>query len=290
MSEDQEDSYYVRQENARRHFGRLKLDTAVRSDNVHTGTGLGGSPSEFWFLLNHTIKVYMTEGDVSFSDASEANTIIARMPVSKDYPLSKVRKTFQEFFASHKDRLDITKGQETDLKFLKTLEVKTIDARMFLEALELAQELAQWIDIKREFQSQTGALFAKETDFLQRKFLQELNLPTDYFVKLDAKNKDEETRDYEDLNSGDSMMSIFKAHPVWGAKYKLMTERHALINDQLLSSEDNGKMKALNGYPLYIALQAIRSSLGIERLVAMNLDENDNWDILDRVNKVIEGR
>lgn len=285
-----DNSYHTRQENARNHFARLKLDTGVRSNNEHAGTGLGGSPSEFWFLANHNIKVYLTDGDPSFKDAPESNTIIAYMPSTKDYPLSKTRKIFQDFFTSHKDRIDITKEQETDLQFLKTLEVKTIDARMFIEAVELAHELAHWLDIKIDFQKATSALYAKELDFLQKKFLKELNLPIDYFEKLEAKNSDRENRDKENLNGGDPMRAIFEAHPVWGAKYNLSKERHATVANQLLSSEDNGKLKALNGFPPYLVLQAVRSIIGIERIVTLNLDENDNWDILNRVNKVIDNR
>lgn len=286
MSEkDNENAHWKRQENARNHFARLLLDTGVRSDNEHAGTGLGGNPSEFWFLVNHKFKVYMSDSDnVSFRDAPEANTTIAEMPYDKNFPLKKIRNTFQEFFATHKDRIEITKAQENDLAFLKTLEIKTIEAKMYLEALELTHELAHWADIKIEFQKQTSALFAKETAFLQKKFLKELNLPLDYFEKLDDKEKD-----YEDLNRGDPMRSIFEAHPVWGAKYKLSKERHTAIANQLLSSEDNGKLKALNGFPPYIVLQAVRSTIGIERLVALNLDENENWDILNRVNKSISG-
>lgn len=281
------DPIWQQRDNAQYNFQRFVLDTAVRSNNEHAGSGLGGSPSEFWFLMNHKIKVYASAPDkVSFNDSTENATIIANMPVDKGFPLSEIRKTFKKFFATHKDRIDITKEQENDLTFLKTLEIKYINAKMYLEALEMTHELALWLDTKIEFQKQIDTVFAKEKVFLQKKFLKELNLPQDYFEKLE----DQKDKDTDNLNGGDPMNSIFESHPVWGAKYKLLNERHENCSKQLLSSEDNGKIKALNGYPLYIALQAVRSTVGIDRIVSLNLDENENWDILDRVNKVLDGR
>lgn len=260
-------------------FKRLCLELACRDDNSHTPSGLGGNPTEFWFMVNHHFKLY--EGDKPSFEMTGPSQITACMPGAEVSSL-EVRKVFSAFVDSQPNKVEISKEQIVDPSFLKTLPITHVDATIFIKALEVAIDLVSWLDHKIAFKKDIGKFFKKETDVLRESFLKEVGLPLDSFDE-----KPREEHDFKDhLAYSDSVATMFKNHPVWGAKKTAADLRKSAMIDNLLSKEDNDKMAYIAACPVPIVLQTIRSIISIERIVTLELDENPSWEkALSNANK-----
>lgn len=279
IPELEEPSYYERNNQVTRKFNQLRLELGMREDNEHNTSGMGGNPSEFWFLLNHTFKVYLSENRVSFTYDNK-ETVIAHIPWQKDFPLKEIRLAFTEFYNNHTDNFPMTKESIIDVPYLKTLEPKHMNARTYIRAVEVAKELTEWLDKKISFTKQLDSFFGEESKFVREQFLKEMNLPLTYF---DKEKVDYDKIDYSDLNRNeDPMVSLLNKHPLWGVRLSAIKERQSKMMDNLFSQEDRDRMTWLDGCPTFIALQAIRSLVQIDRIIQLNLDET--WDVLGRVN------
>lgn len=272
---------------AQRNFNRFRIELGVRSNNEHAGSGLGGNPTEFLFVVNHTFKVYV-DNTIRFADTASGE-VIAYIPGHKTVKISDIRKEFSAFVKNHPDKIEVTNEQLTNLSFIKDLKVNHANMLSFIKGVEKAHELAHWLDIKKSFQSEISALFKKEVEFLETQFLKEIGLSESYFK--DQREKEEQNRkdrliDYNDQNRGDSPYNhMFIEHPIWGAKAKAAREREANMISNLLSKEDRDRMDFLGSLPSFVVLQVVRSIIHIDRIVALNLDEI--WDVLGKINSEI---
>lgn len=275
---------------AMRNFNKFRTELGVRSNNEHVGSGLGGNPTEFWFILNHTVKVYV-DNNIRFVD-SKPNEITAYIPGTKDTSVRDIRKAFSEFVKDHPDKVELTDDTVRNVSYLRDVGAKHPNAEAYIRGLEKAYELSSWLDTKIEFQKQYHTLFGKEIKFLETQYLKEVGLPEDYFEV--SRKKHEEARknkeiDYNDQNRGeDPNGTMFKEHPIWGAKRKAVQAREKIFEDNLLSQEDKDRMQFIGALPGFVCIQVVRSIIGIERIVALNLDEC--WDALAKINKVVDGK
>src|SRR5574338_325649 len=251
-----------------RNFNRFRLELGLRSNNEHAGSGLGGNPTEFWFVVNHNFKVYV-DNTIMF-ETTGPNEITAYIPGHKGVKVADIRRAFSSFVASHPDRVDISNENLTNLSFLRDLKVNHPNAAAFIKGVEKAHELAHWADVKIAFQKEIHSFFGKEILFLETQFLKELGLSETYLQ--DLRDKNEKARkdgaiDYSDQNRGDDPSSaMFKSHPIWGAKRKAILEREKVYVDNLLSQEDKDRMEFLGSLPPFVMLQVVRSIVQIDRI------------------------
>lgn len=263
---------YKRLDDAKKVYERLLLELSVREDNEHVGTGLGGNPSELFFLLSHNVKIAATaplNDKIHFGQAG-ATEILVEIPEKPNMKL--MRNELTKFIASHPDKQDVTREQLLNPSFLKDQTNKTLNIQLLIKALEQTKILVDWLDLKIELQDQVHATFRKEYTDIETSFLKEMNLPETYF---------DDTEEDDD----DPIDRMMRAHPVWGLKYKEAQTRQTEINDRLLSKDDLNKIEFVGTFPSFIALFAIRSLVGIERMVHLNLDERTECKFLNSINK-----
>jgi hypothetical protein len=247
---------------------RLKIELGVRENNEHVGSGLGGEPSAFYFMLTHKVKAIPTkEKKASFSRIG-ANEIVLHVPHEPN--LKQIRQELKTLIDNDPDKLLLNKDQLIDEQFLNSIENKTLDTRLLSNAVAEAKILVQWLDPKIELSNQINNLFDKETAAVEASFLKEMNLPANYFDK-------------QEVGTYDPMQFILDEHPVWGSKKKAIKQRHAAIDEALLSQDDLDHLTVLESYPSYITMFVFRAVVGLERAVALNLDER--VDFLRKVAK-----
>lgn len=274
-----------RRENSTKNFLKLRCELAIRENNQHPGSGLGGSSSEFWFMINHHFEV-MADNVVSFKEGTSPDEVIAYIPPDEEPNMEGIRNAFSSFVSTHPDKINLSKEDIVNISLLKDLKIKHPNAILFIKALEVGQELASWIDTKIELDREISKLFHKEDKYLQSQFLESMNLPPHYFTEMWKREKSLIKENYNNLNtSDDPNWQMFIKHHIWGVKRKAMQERQKSMQKVLLSQEDKDKMNFLSSCPPFITLQVVRSCVGIRRIVALNLDEC--WPALDEINKII---
>ena len=261
---------------ARTAFNKLKLELGCRSDNEHVGSGMGGNVSEYLFLLTHTVEVVGTkEGNPSFSKVTSNEVSFYSAPKP---PMKLVRQALTSFLDKEfPDRTIVTQDQIINLSFMKDIYSTNVESDLFIRALEQTYDLVKWLDLKLDMQKKMQELGSQEREDISFRFLKEMNLPKTYF------------QDHKD-DKQDPMGRMLSKHPVWGVKQKAVNARIGEICKQLLSTEDNEKLQMIGCYPAYITLFVFRSLVNIERIVALNLDENINCKFLSDINREMEDK
>lgn len=245
---------------------KLRLELALRPDNEHVGSGLGGNISEFMFLVCHDIKVISSnDNKIKFSGAKEITISVPEKP-----NLKEAREELSKFIESHVDKLVITKEQAINISFIQDLKFSTLEKDLLIKGLKIAHDLVIWLDPKIRLQDKIAEVFDIEYKDVEGSFLKEMNLPSTYFK--DQKDK-----------YNNPVFAMFNKHPIWSAKNKEIIDRQNLMEEQLLSSDDITKMNLIGTLPAHLAVHIIRLVICVDRLVKLNLDEK--FKFLSEVNK-----
>lgn len=272
-------------DNEKKFFRTLKTELAIRQNNEHVGSGLGGNTTELFFLLTHKVNIGQSLDDKFHVTTLDNGEVLCSVP-SKPSSL-EARKKLTSFINSHPGKVDVTQDQLSNISFLKDLGSKSLDIKLLITALEEATILANWLDAKIEVKNNIDKLFDKEHRALEVCFLKEMNLPESYFKDL-AKIIETQRGNSSFVEEDDPMKFMFNAHPVWGVKDKACKKRHEEMEFRLLSQEDLDRLNFIGTFPSYIGLFVFRSQIGIERLITLNLDERT--DFLDKINKLLESK
>ena len=256
---------------------KLKLELSLRSNNDHVGTGFGGNPSQFLFIISQKIDVQKSpDGQPHFLEGPPGWIVFQ---LERPVTMVAVRKAFDSFFASHPERNDFTMEQVSNPSFLRDhVKSPSINVQLLIKALEIGRELASLLDQKGEVLSVISKSFDKEIKALQVCCLKDLGFPLDSI-------KDDEEKDQKDIVSS-KLRAVCRKHPVWGARIKEVQKREEKIAELMLSQEDLDKLNTMGSFPNYIAMFSVRTSIQIDRLVRFNLDERTTF--LNEINKVVE--
>lgn len=251
----------------------LKLELATRETNEHVGSGLGGNPTDFWWMLNHTIKaVGIDPGAMPSFSRVGSQEIVFYAP--KKPSMKHVRQALTKFLdENYPTRQVVTQEQLANPSFVKDWAHDKLEVKLFIQCLELTQELVGWIDLKIQMQRSLHALQDKEEKDIAKRFLRERGLPETYFETLPKETK------------GDPITRMLRRHPVWAPKQKAIASRYSKMTSGLISPEDAEKLEMVGAYPQYMALFAFRSLVQIERIVELNLDEHPACKFLSEINK-----
>lgn len=262
-----------RDTDARTALMNLKLELAIRQDNEHVGSGLGGSPTEFWWLLNNPVRAIGVVQGVgpSFKKSSDGKEILFYSP--KKPSMKDVRNALTQFLDSnYANRQSVTQEQLTNLSFVKDWAYDKLEVNLFIQALEHTAELSRWLDVKKDMQNKLHELSSKECDDLAVRFLRERGLSDTYFEE----HKDEKNN---------PVKRMMNRHPVWGTRIKAVHARYGEMVGKLLSPEDKEKLEMVGAFPAHIALFVFRTQVGIETIVHLNLDELPACNFLVEINK-----
>lgn len=262
---------------AERAFTKLKMELAIRSDNPHVGSGLGGNVSELFFLMNHKIKFALSKTDVS-SFERNGNEIL--FSVASKANMKQIRKALTEFYSNHPAKKDIAVEQIINPTYLKETVINpTIDIKLLIQALEIGLDSQKWLDKKLDLRNHLCNLSDEEHHDLKVRFLLEIGLPSNYFETLP---KNEEADEYE----GDPVGYMFKHHPVWGVRDEAVSKRFHEMGNHLLSQEDMDRINFIGACPPHITLLIFRALISLERVVALNLDEK--LEFLSEIDKRLD--
>lgn len=271
-------NYYQEGKNAdaRVVLSRLKLELGCRETNDHIGSGLGGNPTELFFLMTHPVKcVGIDEGDPRFERVGLNEVLFYS---TKKPPMKMVRTSLsnllKESFPSH---VKVTQNQLLNPSFLADHVEGNLEIKLLRKALIHTAELVKWLDLKIDMQKKLGDLSDTERADQAVLFLREMELPETYF---------QDTKD----EKGNPIKRMLDRHPVYGARRKAISERYGAMIKQLISPEDNQKLEMMGAYPPHIGLFAFRTQVSIERIVCLNLDELPSCNFLAEINKEIDGK
>ena len=264
---------YAASQRANDTLKKLILELGTRQDNFHVGSGLGGNPSQWWFLVNHEVKAIPTEDQNPSWDRVGTEEILLYVP--EKFTMKQIRAALTEFYEKHPHRLDVNDQQVIEPAFLRDQPIRHVDAKIYTLAVESALELQKWLDLKIELNNEIHKVTSKERDVFRAAFLQEMKLPATYF---------EDHSDDED----DPIEGMYEKHPVWGVKDAAVGARYKAMFDQLLSQEDRDRITFIGSCPSYVTLAAFRRIIGIERMVHLNLDEIKETGFLRTINKAVD--
>jgi hypothetical protein len=261
---------------------KLKTELAVRHDNEHVGTGMGGNPSQLYYFMTHDVMTKHSP-DENVHVSQEGNTAVFALPAKAKQV--EIRKAFNKFWETCSDKNSITQEQLQNPSFLRDQNTSAIEVHLLIQGLETAYELISWLDREAEFDSQVSSFFAKEREATEEGFLKDMKLPLDYFKKIEAA-REQARKENRSYHVKDPMRRVLSKHPVWGKRSDAISKRRSQITDLLLSQEDTDKLNTIGALPSHLVMFVIRSVVHIERLVKHNLDEKISF--LNDINKEVE--
>lgn len=270
---------------------RLKIDLAVRNDNNHVGSKLGGNPSQLFWLLTHNV-IIRSGSKFHFDMGKDHPPQVVLYCPNEKVPFLEMRRALNEYYENQADKKEVTIEQLTNLSFLKDIQNPTTEIKLLMRSLEITGSVKTWLIMKRKVNSILSASFARETDALKKELQEELGLPENYFFRKEHRDYD---RAMKDALEDDSIKTIHSSldedrasmhdkdhrilntmlaeHPIYAPKFNAIKKRQEQMEQALLSQEELNKLVLLGAMPEHIFTLAVRSSIGIDVIVALDLDE-----------------
>jgi hypothetical protein len=232
----------------------LKLDLSVRPDNNLWGSGLGGNPSELFYLLNKNTYFSLDDGDdVIFHESDDDFSIVC----GRDVRLIPLRKKLTKYFGYLEE---VSFGELVNaIKFGNNINTNSQDILNLRDCMMLSDKLydclyskeGKRIYIKNEY-------LVKDRDLLDR-FGKYIKYNDDMFNRLEGGLSKRIDRD-----------------PIWGVQRIKLQQmaREEIIN--LLIEEEIELMKEINRFPPHITFLCARLVIGNEWLINYPLDKYIN--------------
>lgn len=253
-------------------YNMLLADLAIRETNNSVGSGMGGNPTQLFFLITKGIELKHINGDVADMHFSD-NKFVVRIPqnllISEKVDLLPLRNRLNLFVNTvilH-DSEKVSFEQLTNLSFLTDQPIKNRNILLLIKAMGLTNSLQVRLNDKMPTYHAAGKLFSTEEKAIEISFLEEMGLPP---TSLDQPDRGATEQQRAEL---DQLCNLLKSHPVWGAKLEATGTRHQNVINLLISDDDKATLKLVSGFPDWIRLCALRRSIGIEQLLNFNLDD-----------------
>jgi hypothetical protein len=264
---------------------QFKLELAMRPNHDYVGSKMGGDPSQFFYFLTHDVAVEKSP-DSSIRVYQRDNKVVFVLPTNKNFKLKDIRLAFNKFWETCPDKNEYTEEQLTNTSFVNELRLTNPDAEIHLlfHGLNIAYDLVKWLDQEAVLMKQIKDYFKKEFDYIRAGFLTEMQLPVDYFVKL------EELRKSGKHLKPDPMSKVLANHPIWGKKWEDVEKREKLMLDATLSQDDLDKLNKIGSLPSYLNIFIARTVITLDRMIKHNIDERVEFlgRINEEVNSLIE--
>lgn len=243
---------------------KLKTDLALRENNSHIGSRLGGNVAELFFLLTNKVEIESTDGPMSIVSQSN-NEIKFKFPNQNKQDIFLLRKTFTNFFNSHPNKNDYTLRDLIDLELLQSIDQSLLSNKDglqdLIECVSLSLKLKKCLQIKLDVKKTLLILAREEKEEIEQCFCLKTGCS-----KLDLNKKIKKT--------------------IWSEQIFKVKERYDKIISLLLSEEDINLLKTINNFPDPIKLICLRSILTLEIIINLNLDyyitELKYYDKMDR--------
>jgi hypothetical protein len=261
----------------------LKIELALRKDNDLTGTGMGGNPSQLYYLMTHDVKVRYPLNINQVNIYQKDNVVV--FDLLKGTSLKDIRKVFNNFWETCPDKNEFTQKNLADVSFVSHLDLQSADVHLLLYGLNIANDLVKWLDREAVLITQISSFFTKEYEATEYEFLAEMQLPGDYFKKFDERINKLINEGKGCAHLKDPMRKVLHNHPVWGKRWDAISKRETSMMESLFSQEDLDKVNKIGSLPPHIALFVMRSIVTIDRLVKHNIDEKQTF--LTEINKVV---
>jgi|SRR6185436_11949350 len=255
----------------------LKIDLSLRKDNLYVGSGLGGDPSQFFFLLTKKIKTkWSNDSNIHvYLDEKNSDELIFELPKSSDESINtdllSPRKALNSFWDNYTTKIEVTFKQLIDSSFLKNQNSDSIDLYFLIKAVEIAKDIVFCLNHAEKFMSDISNFFVVEYKDIEKQYLIEVGLPLNYFEKFDALELQENKIGYS--YEPNYVRSALQKHPIWGTKLKNIGKRESSILDQLLSEQVMQKFDLIGSFPPYVVGYVIRYVISLERIVKFDLDK-----------------
>lgn len=233
----------------------LKLDLAVRPDNTLWGSGLGGNPSELYYILNRNT-YFSIDNDIDSVIIQEGNDDLSIIcgPNVKLIPLRRKLTDYLGYIE------EMTFGELVNaVRFGSTSNKNSQDILDLRDCMLLSDKLYDCLfnhederaSIKEEFKSRDQDLLDKYGKYIK------------YNEYL-----------FNHIDGG--LSRIIDKDPIWGAqRMKLQNiAREKIVN--LLTDEEIELMREINKYPPYVTFLCARLMIGTEWLSNYPLDKYIN--------------
>lgn len=123
----------------------LKLDLAVKENNLHIGSGFGGNPSQLLYLMTHKIQSVHHNEECKFV-LVDNDTIKLYLNLDSDNKSHDMRMALSKFLETQ-DVVAVTRKQFIDVDYLRSLKVSE-DISLLIQAVELAFKFKSILDSK----------------------------------------------------------------------------------------------------------------------------------------------
>ena len=245
---------------------KLRIDLSVRVDNEFFGSGLGGDPSLFFFLMSHNIvvkKPTRDEGPIIWTNGAfdhQSNPLdkgitlwLSAFPDKGKYKLVDVRNALATFVANHPDNKEVTFDQLKNLSWLKDQNLQTQYARYFMACIKEVEKIKLSLDEKMPTLKSIQDFISKERESIYSQVRSDFG-----------------------LKEKDPVYGLASRHPVYGPKIKELDTREERMRLDLIGEKDLTTMKTLVSFGTEVFMLPCRALIGIERLIKWSLDEIDD--------------
>lgn len=124
----------------------LKIDLAVRENNSHVGSGLGGNASEFYFLANHKHELIYHDEDIKIEQQDDKINIFCRA----DTKLKDLRLALTNFINQHPDKINVSFAELKKMASDSPVPESEHDWAVIVKLCKLMEEVSPYLEATYE--------------------------------------------------------------------------------------------------------------------------------------------
>lgn len=264
---------------------RLMVDLSVRTTNSQFDSGLGGNPSEFFFLLTHNVTiVHPNKDNICFKE--QDGIILIFCP--KDVTMSRLRHEFSSFYDQHADKREVNFDQLSDVSFLRDIRNPSLNLCLLMKCITLTNRFASSLKNKEDINKAIDIFFRDERTSLEKDleiYLSWIEPPYVYnegrtmeFENMMRRGvTEEQMMEYDIFKDSnklekDLFHSILNSLPAFKERNDDLKKRKETVLAATYSAEDDKLINKIISFPRSIMMLCIRKLIGIETIVKFNLD------------------
>lgn len=142
-------------------FHDMRIELALREGNKYYGSGLGGNYSEFLFVLSNNFRLMPESDSDRASFIKNGEEIIVKMP--KDLSMQGLREALS-IYMKENSLPQLTLEQVLDVSYLRSLNSKSSEVNLLIQAIEKTNKIVPYLDSRRELSGEKRILSQEIVD------------------------------------------------------------------------------------------------------------------------------
>jgi hypothetical protein len=232
----------------------LKLDLSVRADNNLWGSGLGGNPSELFYLLNKNTTLFVDAGvATTFQEDDENFSIIC----GEEVKLIPLRKSLTQFIGYLEE---ISFGELVhNIKNNIDVNNNSQDILDLRDCMLLSDKLSDCLYSKEEKRTAIRDAYHNDVKSLMERYSKYIEYNDHMFNRLEG-----------------GLARKLDKDPIWGAQKSFLKEKSRKLIVELLTADEIQLMEEINKFSPHITFLCARLLIGVEWLMDYPIDKYIN--------------